>query len=65
MEATLPAMSTRKCAKHNLRTHPAAPDDPTALGPRLKGHGVLAPVENPYTCAVLKDLVGDSEAPPS
>ena len=28
-----------------------------------KGHGVRAPVENPYTCAVLKYLVG--EAPPS
>ena len=51
------------CEAQLARTHPAAPDDPTVLGPRLKGHGVRAPVENPYTCAGLKDLVG--EAPPS
>jgi len=64
MEATLPAMNTRKCAKHDLRTHPAAPDDPTVLGPRLKGAWCTGTGgKKTYTCAVLKDLVG--EAPPS
>jgi hypothetical protein len=52
VEATLPVMNARKkvCeAQPYLRTHPAAPDDPTVLGPRLKGHGVLVrvPVANP------------------
>ncbi len=64
-KATLPAVNARKkvCeAQPYLRTHPAAPEDPTVLGPRLLGAWYMGTGGQPYTCADLKDFVG--EAPP-